>query len=118
MTRRRDDQAIEIWTETELAVLHAVWCVAIDRRDAQLIERCLDACVWHVAELEPDNGTGHAWAVHGFVLCAQMRGLIEAEMHAQALLHRCMMGTGVADRVSGMLLVDAARSLRLWATQP
>lgn len=117
MTPRRDDLAIEIRTETELAVLHAAWSVAIERRDERLIERCLEACVWHVAELEPDNGTGHAWALHGFVLCAQERGMVEAEMHAQSLLHRCMMGTGAADRVSAMLVLDAARSLVLWTPE-
>ncbi len=112
LTARRDDLGIEIWSEIELATLHAAWSVAIDRRDQQLIDRCLDACVWHVAELQPDNATGHAWAVHGFVNCAIERGQVEAEMHAESIVHACMMQRGVPDRLSALLLWDAANGLR------
>jgi len=114
ITPRRDDQAIELWTEIELGALHAATSLALGRGDVALLERCLDACAWHVAEIEPDNATGHAWAVHGFVLLAFGRGLAEAELHAQALLHGCMRGSGKPDRFSALLLLDAAGSLDAW----
>lgn len=115
MTPRRDDQGIELWTEIELGVLHAATSLALDRGDGVLLARCMDACAWHVAEIEPDNATGHAWAVHAFVLLAIERGAAEADLHAQSLLHGCMRGSGRPDRFSALLLLDAASSLERWA---
>lgn len=114
ITPRRVDQAIELWTEIELACLHAAWSLAIDRRDEGLIARCLEAGAWHVAELEPDNATGHAWCVHGFLLLSHIRRSPEADLHAQTLLHGCMRSTGRPDRFSALLLLDAARSIGAW----
>lgn len=114
MTPTRANQGIELWTEIELGVLHAATSLALDRGDGVLLARCMDACVWHVAEIEPDNATGHAWAVHAFVLLASTRGSAEADLHAQSLLHACMRGSGRPDRFSALLLLDAARGLDGW----
>lgn len=112
ITPVRVDQGVELWTETELGALHAVWNAAIDRCDAGLRSRCLDATEWHVRELQPDNATTHAWALHGFVICGYERGLAEAWIHAEMLLHACMLGTGRPDRFSACLMLDAARTLK------
>lgn len=112
LTRRRDDQGIELWTQIELGALHAAWDLAIDRRDERLRARCLEATRWHVAELQPDNATAHAWALHGFAICAEECGLEEAWVHAEMLLHATMVGGGRPDRFSACLMLDAARTLR------
>ncbi len=112
VTRRRDDQGIELWTQIELGALHAAWDLAIDRRDGRLRARCLEATRWHVGELQPDNATAHAWALHGFAICAEECGLEEAWVHAEMLLHACMVGMGRPDRFSACLMLDAARTLR------
>lgn len=113
LTQRRDDQGIELWTQIELGALHAAWNLAIERRDARLRMRCLEATRWHVAELQPDNATAHAWALHGFALCAEECSLPEAWVHAEMLLHACMVGMGRPDRFSACLMLDAARTLRV-----
>ncbi|MCL4220032.1 MAG: hypothetical protein KJZ65_01545 [Phycisphaerales bacterium] len=112
LTCRRDDQGIELWTQIELGALHALWDLAIDRCDAGLRARCLEATCWHVAELQPDNATAHAWALHGFAICAGECGLEEAWVHAEMLLHATMVGRGRPDRFSACLMLDAARTLR------
>jgi hypothetical protein len=115
ITAPRHDRGIELWTEIELGALHAATSLALDRGDEQLLGRCLDACAWHVAEIEPDNATGHAWAVHAFVLLWALRGSAEADLHAQTLLHACTRATGRPDRFSALLLLDAADALETWA---
>lgn len=111
LTQVRDDQGIELWSEIELGSLHAAWNAALDEQDATLRARCLEATAWHVRELQPDNATAHAWALHGFVLCAHETGLAEAWVHADMLLHACMVGMGRPDRFSACLMLDAGRTL-------
>lgn len=112
ITQPAAEQGIELWSEVELACLHAAWNAAIDRGDTGLRSRCLEATRWHVAELQPDNATAHAWALHGFVICAHECELPEAWVHAEMLLHACMVGMGRPDRFSACLMLDAARTLR------
>lgn len=112
MTEPDPGQAIELWSQVELACLHAAWDAAIDRRDARLRERCLEATRWHVAELQPDNATAHAWALHGFALLAHESGSAEAWIHAEMVLHASLLGMGRPDRFSACLMLDAARTLR------
>ncbi len=117
LTRRREDQGIELWTEIELGALHAAWSLAIDREDEPLLARCMDACRWHIAELQPDNATNHAWAIHAFVIYAGVFDCSEADLHAQTLLHACMMTSGKPDRFSGLLMYESADALETWLSQ-
>lgn len=107
--------AIESRTETELSAMHALYRIGIDRGDAGLVERALAAARWHVAELQPDNGTNHPWGIHVFVVLAARRGdpgeSGAALMHAQTLLHNCQVQQGRPDRLSACVLWDAARML-------
>lgn len=109
--------SIEVWTEAELAALHALWWVSIVRTDAALRDRCLAAAEWHVENLQPDNATNRPWAVHVFVELSIAEEHADvaggAEVHAQTLLHNCQVGagTGVVDLVSAHILMDAAEAL-------
>lgn len=107
--------AIESRTETELSAVHALYRLGLDRREPAMIARALDAARWHVAELQPDNGTNHPWAVHVFVLLAagspDQGQAGAALMHAQMLLHNCQVHQGRADRLSACILWDASCTL-------
>lgn len=106
-----DDQiTIELRTEAELSALHALDHLACRRRDAALASRVRAAAAWHLAELQPDNATGHPWAIHVFARLAAHRDL-PALVHAEGLLHACCVGRGHADRFSALILLHSARAL-------
>ena len=72
----RDDLAIEVWTECELAVLHAGFRRLVEfrsRPDADsgrggsLEHRLRDAVSWHLEHTQPDNATTHPWGIHALL---------------------------------------------------
>lgn len=105
-------QGIELWTQTELAALHAAWNIALDVGMPDWNVRVRSAIDWHVSELQADNATAHPWALHGFVVCAHELDESALWLHADMVLHACLVGTGQPDRFSALLLLDAARGLR------
>lgn len=103
--------AIEIATEIELSVLHATWNYAIAQDWPSELARAVAAARWMIANVQPDNATGHPWAVHAFVALAAA-GDVEAGMYADTLVHNTLVaGNGKPDRFSALLLLDAARML-------
>lgn len=104
------NEGIEVWTEVELACLHALWWHARLHGSDTLRHRALDHANWLMAEIQPDNGTNHAWAVAAFVELAAA-GDADAALYAETLLHNCQVTLGRADRFSAVLLVDATRYL-------
>ena len=104
-----DDVVIEVWTETELASLHALWWHARD--DESLAPLVRDAAVWHVEMLQPDNATNHPWGVHVFLMLHIEHDIEGADLYAQTLLHNCMVTMGRPDRLSAHILADAAHAL-------
>jgi hypothetical protein len=111
---RRDDAiTVEVATESELCGLHALWLLARLRGRADWREVCFGAVAMLVEHLEADNATAHPWGVHVFVAAGVARGHAEAEMYAGALLHACQAVGGRPDALSGYILADAARELRL-----
>ncbi|MFM9959157.1 MAG: hypothetical protein ACKVZJ_13925 [Phycisphaerales bacterium] len=115
--------AIEVWTETELAALHALWWLARhhDRDDWRgLID---GAVTWHLENSQPDNATAHPWALHLFALRGVGRGLGRGEagpdgdpgarLYAETMLHNCQVSLGRPDRLSALILADAARAMEV-----
>ncbi|MEM7756012.1 MAG: hypothetical protein AAF297_10295 [Planctomycetota bacterium] len=99
------DVGIERWTQTELGALHAMGVWASRGVGAG---RVMDAARWHVEELQPDNATNHAWALHVFVELG-LSGEGDGLLHAQTLMHNAMVaGGGAPDVFSSVLLLDAA----------
>ncbi|MEY3231108.1 MAG: hypothetical protein RL689_1197 [Planctomycetota bacterium] len=99
------ESGIEIWTETELACLHALTWLGVDREPRATI-----AARFLIEELQPDNGTNHPWAIHWFAWLECTQGDMEAGLYAQALLHNAMTaGGGVPDLFSAIIFHDAAR---------
>ncbi len=111
LTRRSADDQIEVWTETELSALHAAWTIAAQTGDVKLVDRCLAAAVWHIAELQPDNGTNHPWAIHVFLELWSRSDIVEARLYAETLLHNCTVQQGQPDIFSAVILLHAARGL-------
>lgn len=104
-----DSAAIETATETELAVLQALWHRA--GPDPAARRRALDAARWSVAHLQPDNATGHPWGAAVFIELWLQAGLSEARLYAESLIHNSMVAAGRPDRVSAVLLLDSSRLL-------
>lgn len=113
LTKREPDQPIEVWTEVELAALHALsHHLARTRSDEErtrIAARLRSAAEWHTAELQPDNATNHPWAVHVFATLGATNP--HAALHAQTLIHNATVATGRPDRFSAVLLLDAGRQL-------
>ncbi|MCB9846582.1 MAG: hypothetical protein H6811_11435 [Phycisphaeraceae bacterium] len=101
--------SVEVFTEIELSALHALWWLNLrdGARYRQLVE---GLAVWHMEHLQPDNATGHPWAIHVFALLG-LRGCPEAMLHAEGLLHAALVATGEPDLLSALILLDAARAL-------
>ncbi len=109
--------AIEVWTEAELAALHALDRIAMRERSQELAARVESAARWHLAEIQPDNATNRPWAIHVFARLGARGGEYEALLHAETMLHNCRVALGHADRFSACILEDAARALgaEVWA---
>ena len=110
---RSDDAAIEVWTETELAALHALWWYAVGDTDSPLMQRILDTARWHLQHLQPDNATNHPWALHVFLLLNETDPNIGARHYAETLLSNCQVMLGQPDRFSALILLDSADALQM-----
>jgi len=76
-----------------------------------LFSRALAAAEWHLEALQPDNATNRPWACHVFAILGVERARPDAILHAQTLVHNCMVAQGRPDRRSALILVDAARAI-------
>lgn len=106
-------EPIESWTEREMRVMHAAVNRALIARDSSLFDRVLDAADWLIDNVQPDNATNRPWGIHAVVI----RGLLghsHAEHDAAGMLHAARAATGEADRLSQIILRDAARNLERW----
>jgi len=112
-----DAGTIETATEAELSGLHAAWRIARRCGDAGLLERCFEAATWAVEELQPDNATNRPWGAHVFAELWLARGNSGAALYAQTLVHNCQVTFGRPDRISALVLWDAAEELRWSADQ-
>ncbi len=118
------DEGIEVWTEVELACLQALWWHARRAGSAVLHDRARAHARWLMDEIQPDNGTNHAWAVAAFAELAAEGNpdagsdtpdpgsdTPDATLYAETLLHNCQVTLGRADLLSAVLLVDASRCI-------
>lgn len=109
------DDTIEVWTERDLSGMHALSRLLEKRPDPSLSERLQSALAWHLQNTQPDNATGHPWAIHVFLERSIVVEDHEARLYAETLLHNCQMQSGRADGLSAEILRDAAEAL---ATAP
>ncbi len=106
---------IEVFTESQLSSLHALWHLAGVRNRPDYRERCLRVASWFIEHIQPDNATNHAWAIHVFVALGASGATPQAGSaisYGATLLHNCRVQLGVPDRFSRELIGDAAEALR------
>ena len=106
--------AIEVWTECELAALHALTRFARDPNAeiaAFSAARVAQAVRWHLEHTQPDNATNRPWAIHAFLLAEDGTG--EPTAYAGTLLNNMSATEARAEPLSRWILADAARELRL-----
>jgi hypothetical protein len=100
-------QAIEVWTDADLAAMHALWWLAHDRARSDWAGRLDTVRAWHLANTQPDNATNRPWAIHVFLLA----GSPEDEHYAQTLLHNALAMEAEPTPLGRVLLHDAADAL-------
>lgn len=106
--------AIEVWTECELAAVHALHRLAREatgQAAARAHARALEAIRWHLEHTQPDNATNRPWALHAFLLADDGSG--DATAYAGTLLHNMSASDARTEPLSRWILADAARELRL-----
>jgi hypothetical protein len=106
-------EPVESWTERELRVMHAAINRAIIARDAALFDRVLGAADWLIDNVQADNATNRPWGVHAVIIRGVL-GHTHAEHDASGMIHAAKAATGEADRLSQIILLDAARALDRW----
>lgn len=106
-------EPIESWTEREMRVMHAAINRAVISHDSALFERVLDAAAWLMDNVQTDNATNRPWGIHAVIIHGLL-GHTNAEHDAAGMLHAARAATGEADRLSQIILLDAARTLDRW----
>lgn len=106
-------EPIESWTEREMRVVHAAINHAISSRDSTLFDRVIDAADWLMDNVQTDNATNRPWGVHAVIIRGVL-GHTHAEHDAAGMVHAATAATGEADRLSQIILLDAARALDRW----
>jgi len=107
----RDRGPLEVWTERELAGLHALHRLAQRDKNAPLARRAFNAARWHLQHTQPDNATNRPWATQVFLLLERQDNAPEARLYAETLIHNCMVTSGRPDPLSAEILRDAADAL-------
>lgn len=107
---RLREQGIEAWTEVELSSLHALTAFAFTRNDEHAMSRCRSSVLWHLDNMQPDNGTNRPWGLHAFALFADQHP--DAALHAQTLVHNACVQRGRPDKRSALILLHSAKVLR------
>jgi len=112
-----ESQAIELWTERELAALHALWRLSQIRVRPPWRRRALAAARWHLAATQPDNATNHPWAIPVFLdlwmTDPESELGLNARLYAETLLHNCQTQSAKPDPLSALILLDASTGLEL-----
>lgn len=116
LTPPSDDIAIEHWTQIELCALHALWTINQRSSADSFDRRIIDAAVWIMHELQPDNAINRPWALPVFIMLSLTldddNDRATASMYAQTLLHNCSITMGKPDILSSCILLHSAESLR------
>lgn len=106
-------RTIEVWTESELSSLHALWWLGRTGLEPSARERMLAAARWHLDNTQPDNATNRPWGVQVFLDLARADDDADARLYAETLLHNATAANGVPEPFSAAILLDCADALEL-----
>ncbi len=104
-------RAIEVWTESDLCAVHALWILAQREGRTDWIDRVDRVRKWHLEYTQPDNATNRAWALHVFLLGPPPFATCEPESrhYAETLLHNAIAMDGRPTPLNAWIFLDAAR---------
>ena len=100
--------AIEVWTESELSAMTALWWLSRRQGGHRLRESLFASARWHLDNTQPDNATNRPWAIPVYLELAVLDGSPNARLFAETLLHNAIAANGVPEPFSAQILVDAA----------
>jgi hypothetical protein len=103
--------AIEVWTESELSALQALWWIG--RRQRAVLDRLRTAALWHIQNTQPDNATNRPWAIPVFLEIAIADSSPDARLYAETLLHNAIAANGIVEPFSATILLDAADAVEV-----
>ncbi len=99
-------RTLETWTESELSAVHALGRIVGSGR-AEWSDRLDRARRWHLEHTQPDNATNRPWALHVFILAAD----VESGLYAQTLLHNAQVAGPTLEPLARVIMLDAAHEL-------
>jgi hypothetical protein len=105
--------AIEVWTESELSALTALWWLSRLPGAGSLRDAMLASARWHLEHTQPDNATNRPWAIPVFLELAILDNSPDARLFAETLLHNAIAANGTPEPFSAMILLDAADAVDL-----
>lgn len=100
--------AIEVWSESELSALHALWWLSRTPEASLLRDRMFLCARWHLENTQPDNATNRPWAIPVYLELAMIDRSPAARLFAETLLHNARAANGVPEPFSAQILLDAA----------
>lgn len=100
--------AIEVWTESELSALTALWWLSRLPGGGPLRDPMLASARWHLEHTQPDNATNRPWAIPVFLELAILDQSPDARLFAETLLHNAIAANGTPEPFSAQILLDAA----------
>jgi len=96
---------IEVWTETDLAALHALDRHRVEAPEAAAWSARVDRAVaWHLEHTQPDNATNHPWGLVAFLRAGSPEGVHLAE----TMLGNALVANAAPDPTSAWILLDGA----------
>lgn len=105
--------AIEVWTESELSALTALWWLSRLPGAGSLRDPMLASARWHLEHTQPDNATNRPWAIPVFLGLASLDDSPDARLFAETLLHNAIAANGSPEPFSALILLDAADAVDL-----
>lgn len=103
--------AIEVWTESDLSALQALWWLSREAGGDGLRTQMLTAARWHLDNTQPDNATNRPWGVPVFLELAARDANPDARLFAETLVHNAMATNGTPEPFSAQILLDASDAL-------
>ena len=112
----RTGVGIEVWTETELSAMQALWWLARRRGRPDWGRRLARGVAWMLEHIQPDNATNRPWAICVFLEHAQRTGDADALLYAETLLHNADLGADLDDPLVAHILADNANAMESLAS--
>jgi len=104
-------RGVEVWTETELSAMHALWWLARRSGDPERLRRLDLSATWMLEHMQPDNATNRPWAICVFLDLWRREDNHDASLYAQTLLHNAEIGADLDDPLVALILADNADAL-------